>query len=217
MKKLENPMEVYPVKKLLNLHKEQDTKRKQLPINKNILRQLLARVKDGDRESFYKSAMYITYFLMYHLALRISEICNTSHAKHAITLKDIKIHKKSGVVEVTLFTYKHSKEPVTYDINKNERFLNHLEYYIRKRGSKKGQFMIHKSGAPFSRNYVADQLKLDIQGIGLNPNLYNTHGFRHGRASDLAQDGKSDRQIAAIGRWNSNAFQNYITTERVTV
>ena len=154
---------------------------------------------------------------MYHLALRISELCDSPGTNHAVKLKDIKIKQPEGTVTVILHTYKHGKKPIKYDIGKNDKLITHLNYYLTKRGNADGPLMIHKSGDPFTRHYFTEQLKKDIKGIGLNPANYNTHGFRHGRASDMAKDGKSDRQIAAVGRWNSNAFLNYIKTEKVSV
>jgi len=154
---------------------------------------------------------------MYHLALRISEICNyTGNTHHAIRLEDVTI-TSTGKVEITLFSYKHSTKPIKYKINKNPQFLHYLNTYIKHRKPKKGTLMLHQSGAKLGRHFVAKQLKKDIKKLGLDPERYNTHSFRSGRATDLAREGKSDRQIAAIGRWKSNAFQAYIKQENITI
>lgn len=218
LKNLGNPADFYAVKRLIAKYKSKSPALERLPINSTILSGLLRMTRAGAKNLFYKAALYVTYFLMYHLALRISEVCNyTGNTYHAIRREDLKIHETTGKVEITLYSYKHSKKPVIYEVNRNETFLHYLKTYLKLRKQKQGTLMIHESGANISRNFVANQLKEDIKKLGLDPNKYNTHSFRAGRATDMAREGKSDRQIAAIGRWNSNAFHAYIKQEKISI
>ena len=69
---------------------------------------------------------------------------------------------------------------------------------------------IHRNNSPFSRNFTCKQLKSDIIDIGRKPDMFNTHSFRKGRATSLAEQGYTPDQIAMLGRWNSNAYKLYI-------
>ena len=218
MKNLDNPADYYAVKKLIAKYGKTSKPAERLPINRKILTKLLTLTRDRDIDIYYKSAFYTIYFLMYHMAMRISEICNYSgNTHHAIRLEDIKIKRKTGDVQITLYSYKNSTEPITYTIKNNDTFLHYLQTYMRLRGPKTGTLMLHRSGSLISRTFVTTQLKNDLTILRYNADLYNTHSLRIGRASDMAKEGNSDRQIAAIGRWKSNAFLSYIKNDKVTV
>ena len=44
----------------------------------------------------------------------------------------------------------------------------------------------------------------------LDPKLYEIHGTRSGRASDLLKYGVSVKTIKKLGRWKSNAVFTYL-------
>ena len=187
-----------------------DQKDERRPINYDILSNLL-QIHDSISHSYYDHAFYCLYILMYRMALRISEISNYSTKfRHALTPDDFQLRKDQDSIKVTLRSYKHSKDPKHYNITVSPRFIYHYHRFIEARGQNNSQFFVHQSGAPFSRNFIASTLSEDLLKIGKSPKFYNTHSFRIGRASDLAQQGASDNKIAEIGRWNSSAFHKYI-------
>ena len=61
-----------------------------------------------------------------------------------------------------------------------------------------------------SRYSVNRVLKDCLRKRGYDTPRFNTHSFRVGRASDLAIKGASERLIKETGRWNSNAFIDYL-------
>lgn len=205
----------FSVKKLLNYYaKDENCKKTRLPITKKILEKLIKNVKRSSTSRYYRFAFTAIYSLMHFLALRISEIADYSaRFSHAIKLSDIKIGKN---IKITIRTFKHSKNSVKYNIN-NATLKAILKKWLKLRGNSKGCLFIHKNLVPFSRSFVCRQLKKDIKEIGLNPQKYNTHSFRKGRATFLAQKGYSTEQIAMIGRWHTNAFKTYISPSSIKI
>jgi hypothetical protein len=53
--------------------------------------------------------------------------------------------------------------------------------------------------------------------IDLDPDLYNTHSFRFGRATDMATQGYTDIQIRMAGRWSSAAYKKYIKPHIIVI
>ena len=49
-----------------------------------------------------------------------------------------------------------------------------------------------------------------ITKLDLNPDLYDTHSLRKGRAKDLFKMGYSLDKIKEMGRWQSNAVYEYL-------
>ena len=68
----------------------------------------------------------------------------------------------------------------------------------------------HQNGTPVTRQHLSDVLKEIITSLSMNPNHYNTHSFRIGKATDLAENNYTHTQIAMIGRWKSYEFQKYL-------
>ena len=146
---------------------------------------------------------------MYTLALRISELsCYSPKFDHSIQFYDVRFD--STQVHVTIRSSKHNTRPMSYTFQCDSRLFWHLSEYTRFRGSFAGPFFCFPDGHPVTRQYFANRLKEDLKSLGLDHRFYNTHSFRVGRTSDLALGGASDRQIAIIGRWQSDAFREYI-------
>ena len=62
----------------------------------------------------------------------------------------------------------------------------------------------------FNQAAFTEKLSMAIKYCGLDSSRYKGHTFRIGAASHAADEGMSDAQIRALGRWKSNAFQKYI-------
>ena len=163
-------------------------------------------------------AYYILYNFMYKMALRISEICNYSpNCAHAILYEYCMLHEQSNTIIVKLLSHKHSSSTTTYRVKCNDKLIYHLKAYFNMRGSSPGPLLCHPNGSPFTRAQVLKQLKFDLQCSGFNSELFNTHSFRAGKATDLAELGCSNSQIALIGRWHSEAYKSYIRPASITV
>ena len=50
-----------------------------------------------------------------------------------------------------------------------------------------------------------------------NPDCYNSHSLRIGKATDMAKVGCSDYDIKSASRWKTNAFKAYIRPQEIYV
>lgn len=209
-----DPTKSFGVKLLLRAYaKHPHTPLTRKPINKVLLRQLCAHVLSSNLFSnYFKQLYYIVYTLMYKAALRISEVCLTDSPQHILKYSNVKfLHKKSKLI-IKLDSFKHSKNcDIPYiSITCSLEFKRALTNYLFLRGSGPGPFICNKSLEPIPRSDIVHQLKSDLNDLGYNSDLYNTHSFRIGRATDMHLAGATDSQIAAMGRWHSTAYKKYI-------
>ena len=204
-----DPTTSFAVKKLLLYYAKKDKNTQcRLPITEKILNRLTKNLSWSCKNKFYKLAFTALYKTMFYLALRISEVSDYSKRfSHAIHVQDLKI--KSKHLTVRLRSFKHGSETVKFQITK-KKYIYDMEKWLIARGNRPGPLFVHKNNKPFTRIFIFNQLKADLLQIGLNPSLYNTHSFRKGRATSLAQKGYTSEQIALVGRWKSNAFKTYI-------
>ena len=207
-----NPVKSEAVGKMLQNYSKCQSSDSRKPLKANLVEKLLKI--HNSTPNYYNHAFYILYVLMYRMALRVSEVANYSKKfEHAIRLTDIKVFEKKQQITVRLKSYKHSTQQKIYNISVTRNFIKHINNYRKARKSIHSQFFVHTDGSPFTRNFIAQNLKSDLITLGINPNRYNTHSLRIGRASDLAEQGCSDSKIAEIGRWRSNAFTKYIRNQ----
>ena len=71
-------------------------------------------------------------------------------------------------------------------------------------------FFVFNDGSHVKPCHVRSVLRNALRLIGLNPELYNTHSFRIGRATDLIKMGFTIDQVKLVSRWRSNAVYKYI-------
>ena len=206
-----NPVYSTALSKLLKAYSKEQTHDNRKPISSQILHKLLTFIPMSSANQYYKDAFYVIYVFMYKMALRISEIANYSrHFDHAIGYQDVYMDLVSNHLVITIRSAKHAQEPKIYNMRLYPRLKLIYNRFISARGTTIGPLFIHRNASHFSRSFILKTLRKHLFDIGENPSLYNTHSFRIGRTSDLARQGRSDRQIADIGRWSSNAFHTYI-------
>ena len=104
--------------------------------------------------------------------------------------------------------------------NNQEEFYKHRHFcpfkvindYIKLRGdyfTTKDPFFVFRDGSPVTAEQARKLLKTAIENIGLNPELYDMHSLRIGRATDLIEF-KTVEEIQRMGRWKSNVVYKYI-------
>ena len=82
--------------------------------------------------------------------------------------------------------------------------------YLALRGSQPGPLFLTKDGVGLTRHAVTTFLDTVLIKLGLHSGSYNTHSFRIGAATTAAEAGIPNRCIQTLGRWQSNAYQQYI-------
>ena len=189
------------------------SKPKLLPINKILLMNIVQAVNrlDWADKLLFNTIILITYYGCF----RIGEVVKSQTLKHTIHLEHLRIIRSKGMwsLKINLPTFKHSQEPATLIIpqaNSGPCPVKHMLEYLKVRGSSPGPVFLHTNGNVVERGYVAKSLKLALKLVGKNPDLYNNHSLRIGRASDLASWGIPDHVIRKTGRWSSDAYLKYI-------
>ena len=186
---------------------EKDIRR---PITRSILKQLLM-LRQSDLPDYNNDVFYLIYMLMYRMALRVSEVTNySSKFQHALALGDIQFNFFASTLRVTIRSYKNSSQSKVFDLPLSGMSRTIMDRFLQARGNEQGQLFIHQSGKIYTRSLIVKTLRADLRKLGYNAEAYNTHSFRIGRTTDLANDGYSELQIAELGRWTSNAYLKYI-------
>ena len=67
--------------------------------------------------------------------------------------------------------------------------------------------------SPISAHQFNIELQQCLAYCGLDTSRYKCHSFRIGGACHAADRGYSDAQIRALGRWKSDAFKVYLSSE----
>ena len=83
--------------------------------------------------------------------------------------------------------------------------------YLALRGDAPGPLFLRRDGQPLSRSLLTSWLRQILAAASI-PGNFSSHSFRIGAATVAARNGVPDHLIQALGRWNSNAYQQYIRT-----
>lgn len=180
------------------------------PIDNILLEKLIKHVQLSSLSQYDKLCYTLIYSLMYHACLRICEICHSNSIKHIIQFDNVTYSKSECILKLKLMSYKHSQGATPTIVINCSTFHNDVERYLKKRGCNPGYFICHENHKPFTRTELVGTLKKHLMLLKYNPDEYNSHSFRIGKATDLYHQGASDSQISAIGRWCSGAFRKYI-------
>ena len=126
----------FVIEKLLHKYaKLSKSSRTRDPIQKPLLNRLLQFVSCNYTDDYNKHAYFVLYALMYKMALRISEIIDYRPNKfsHAILKENFQL-KRNKSVQITLASFKHSKEPAVYLLRCNNTLWRHIQKFLALRG-----------------------------------------------------------------------------------
>ena len=192
------------------------------PIRTKLLEQLLFEIQRKFKNQYYLEMLYKTIFtIAYYGMLRIGEI---TESDHIVKAKDVNIGTNKKKILLILYTSKtndESSRPQQIKISElddleSNRFFcpfKLIRHYFPLRGPYKketDQFFVFRDNSPVKAHHVRTVLRDLIKDIGLDPNLFDCHSFRVGRASQLFKLGISIEMIKKLGRWKSNAIYKYI-------
>ena len=190
----------------------QNTRPPLLPITKTKLNKILKSIPFSTNNK-YKKAMYrALYLLSYHACLRAGKVVHSNKTTHTIQIDQIEA-KKQGY-HITLKTYKHSNgKPTILKLTPTTDKhcpVKSLREYVTLRGNRSGPLFIKSNKKPLTRTEFSNSLKDCLELAGLPSERFNTHSFRIGRATQLAQDHTPESIIKSTSRWKSTAFLKYI-------
>ena len=192
------------------------------PIQIGLLELLVLQMETRFETQAYLEALYKTAFVMgYYGLFRIGELTSSPHVLKA---KDVHKERRAEKIKCVLHTSKtHGRGDRPQQIviatdtyvkrrlqfNPVQITLNFLELrppYIQD----DEQFLVFSDNTPVRAEHVRNVLRNLLEKLNLEADLYDTHSFRIGRATDLLKFGAPIEQIKRLGRWKSNAVFDYL-------
>ena len=92
--------------------------------------------------------------------------------------------------------------------------ISALVSYLAIRGPSPGALFTLENGSPLTKQKLVTLVKSTLQAAGIDPSFYNGHSFRIGAATTAAAAGIQDAIIKQLGRWSSEAYQEYVKIPR---
>ena len=166
--------------------------------------------------------LFRTLFLIGFFGLfRIGEI---AEGDHVIKAKDVFIAQNKSQVLIVLYSSKtHGKNSRPQEVRIKARMnANNIskfcpvisaDVYSRTRppySHDDDQYFVYADSSPVHPAEVRKLLKHCISRLGLDPDFYDTHSLRIGRATEQFKDGVNLERIKKDGRWVSNAVYKYL-------
>lgn len=196
-----------------------------LPIQRHLMKLILRFIDShyikGTGQTYLGYWLKAIMSMAYHGMMRVSELAD---GPHAVKAQDI-IHGKNKQ-KVTVYL-RSSKTHTTADqpqiitiMNQPTWFANCPVRLVTAFANLRGryarypdqQFFINKDGTPITAIQFRTNLKFILFTLGLPSELYGTHSFRSGKATDDKIAGKSVSTIKREGRWSSSTVYKYIRT-----
>ena len=213
LKNLTDPTKSFSVACLmLAIRKEAPKTLEQLSISKNMLHELLGHLDDIVASKYDRCLYRAVLLLQYHTCARIGEmVLSGENNLNVLRIEQIHVQGHSQmVVDFVYFKHGISAAALTISAEAFHCPIQAVRSYMQLRGRKPGPLFKHSGGNCVTRDDVSEILKNLLVAAGFNPDRYDTHSLRAGRASQAAADGWTETQIQRLGRWKSQAYKKYI-------
>lgn len=194
-----------------------------LPIQKHLMRLILNFIDThyikGKGQYFQGHSLKALYSMAYHGMMRISEL---AEGPHTVKAQDIIHARNKGKFTIYLRsskTHSTADQPQIINIKAEPTWLHNCpvklitQYaYYRGRYARYPEqpFYINRDGSPITAQQFRTNLRYILFTLGLPSELYGSHSFRSGKATDDKLAGKSVTQIKSDGRWTSSTVYKYI-------
>ena len=196
------------------------TSKKRQPITLPLLKTIKTELSHANLPSQDKLAYWAAFTLAFYGFLRASEYTAPStrcfNPGVHLLVKDITITSDS--IKLLLKRSKTDKfgksatvligstSTSTCPVKAMQKFLS-----IRQR-EPPGPLFVLQSGKNVTRRLVSEMTQSLLRSAGLDWQCYSSHSYRIGAATTAASAGLPDHLIKTLGRWRSNAYQDYIRT-----
>ena len=137
--------------------------------------------------------------------IKCSQVIITSPEEIQVYLPRSKTDKNREGASVSLYLTGGTSCPVTAVT----QYMNNMIYNFP--GNE--PFFLKKDRTPATRSWVIDKLRSQLQAVGLDPSKYTGHSFRSGGATSLHGASVDGDTIKQMGRWRSQAYQQYIKVD----
>ena len=186
------------------------------PITVDILFDLCHAAEELVNVPHLRYMLQSMFLLSFFALLRVGEITVMSldsYNANLLQLSNIKINA-TGQVVINFTKFKHScpSQPYTLTIRPNPGRFSlpiTLAKYISLRGNSPGPLFCYNN-KPILHSFYTKNLQTLLKHIGLDTNVFKSHSFRIGSATNAFINGASNQQLQHMGRWKSNAFEKYI-------
>ena len=211
-----DPTSAFIVSKLIaGAYRRRPSFDSRFPITVEILNQLVRSV-NHTTEGLYDQCLYKAMFLFaFNTFARIGEL--TSPGNNVLQFQDVEFggEKQNQSVTVTFHNFKHNlcgkPHKISFYAGPSEiSAVLALKNFLQKRGSQSGPLFCSVLNQPLPRSTFDSQLRRCLMFCNLDTKHYKGHSFRIGAATYRADQGDSDAQIRALGRWKGNAVLKYI-------
>jgi len=195
-----------------------------LPITAEILRKICNALRLGVFGPYEDLVLETAFCLAFWGFLRCGEFTNQSRTfdhNTDLTIGDIQMNMNDRFF--TLLLKRSKTDPFRKGITIKYFATDHdicpvhvMQSLLHTRNDMLAQsqdpLFTTRTGAPLTRSFVIDKLKILLLHLGYNPTLYSGHSFRIGAATTAADAHIPDHMIRTMGRWNSDCYCRYIQT-----
>ena len=192
------------------------------PITRPILYKLIDCIPACAQSLYYVKMWTALFQLCFHACLRVGEAVQSSSTQHTLQLHQLLVSPTQ--VTIAFSSYKHSNQATPSIVIQSHPQgpasrcpVLALTQYLDLRSKESGPLFVDPLGVPLHRSAFCSFLKQVLTAAGLDHNVYNTHSFRIGRATQLAQDNHSSETIRSAGRWKSSAYIGYIRSSNINL
>jgi len=188
------------------------------PITRDLLYHLLDAIPFCAQSHYYNTMWAALFQLCYHALLRVGEAVVAATSQHTLAFSDLNLTPSSATI--TFRSFKHSQNAtrsvtIKADPTPTRCPIEALQKYLRIRHNKPGPLFLDHNAMPINRATFSAFLKTTLAFANMQPDHYNTHSFRIGRTTQLAQDQHTQETIRMAGRWKSSAYRTYIRTDNL--
>ena len=216
-----DPTKTFVIQTLLRAINRSKTADIRLPITRSVLHQLLRSLQHTNSSASQRTTFSTMFLLAFYGFFRVGELATNSRdcSIYVVQYCNVSFLKSSADirrVKITLTRFKHNTNNRPYDIiiEREDSLpfcpVKSLLEYCKIRGSKPGPLFCSSDGSPITTNQFNSELRRCLIFCGFDTSRYKSHSFRIGAACLAAENGYSDAQIRALGRWKSDAFKLYI-------
>eukprot|EP00079_Xenopus_tropicalis_P012763 XP_002940162.2 PREDICTED: uncharacterized protein LOC100485032 [Xenopus tropicalis] len=190
------------------------------PVTFNLLQQLSKELERTCFSAFEVILFRLAYSLAFFGAFRVSELVAPSKAVvGGLAYGDLIVASRQ--LHIVLRRSKTDQEGRGKNIVLQELEGHQLcpvtlfEQYKVMRPKQDGPLLVHEDGKFLSRYQFCSVLRKLLANLGMAANMYGSHSFRIGAATEAARWGLGDKAIKQVGRWTSNRFRAYVRVDKV--
>ena len=216
---LPNPVSSTLIQKLLaGVTKVSPPSPPRLPITIGILVALIEGIDQVVIHHYHRALLKAMITVGFFGLMRIGELTMTEDKVIPLHMDQLSFTSSYITIAITHFKHNQSLKPLDVPIQPQSLTqicpVRHLTHYLSLRGHEPGPLFSFPTLTPIPRQFFSKHLSRLISFSGFQVARYKSHSLRIGGASYYASLGYTNSQIRLLGRWDSDAFIQYIRSAR---